>query len=97
MNQVYYNPDKKLLVITDRQAKPVAAYGGPIAARKYAQLHRRQLPANSRTDRQNELELCRSVLLNTTDLPPDIRAEYQKRYRMAKKQLEQKENSLIKS
>ena len=98
MNNAYFNHDKSMLVVTDEQFKPVVAFSGQIARRKYQQFKQRTAARPlSRKDLQTELDLCRSVLLNAPDLPPDIRADYQKRYRTAKKQLEQIENSLIKS
>ena len=97
MNNAYFNQDKSLLVVTDEQFKPVVAFSGQIARRKYEQFKKRTAKRKlSRKDLQTEIELCKSVLLNTTDLPNDLRADYQKRYRTAQKELEQLENSLIK-
>ena len=97
MNNVYYNPEKKLLVIKDRNDKPVKAYGGNIAVRKYQEMNKRtNTRLMTRTDLQAELELCKSVVLRSVNLPPDIQTDYQRRYRITKKRLEQIENSLSK-
>lgn len=98
MNNLYYNKVKRLLVVTDNRFKPVKAYGGAIAGRKYKELKKQMnQPRLSHKDLQTEIELCKSVLLKSQNLPAELRAEYQKRYRTAKKLLEQIENSLIKS
>jgi len=50
------------------------------------------------TDIQTEIDLCKSVLLNQPeDMPAEIIADYQKRYRRLKTLLEVKQNQLIKS
>ena len=93
----YFNRSKLLLVILNDNLQPVGGYGGNLAHKKYLELTRKKAVKPSRKDLMDELELCRSVLLNSVEIPPEIRSDYQKRYRTAKKQLEQLENELIKS
>ena len=93
----YFNRSKLLLVILNDNLQPVGGYGGNLALKKYRELTRKKAVKPSRKDLMDELELCRSVLLKSVNLPPELRADYQKRYRTAKKQLEQLENELIKS
>ena len=90
MEHVYYHKEKRLLVVTDTSGRVVAGFSGDIAERKYNAFSTAPMPYKplSRFDLQNEIELCRSVLLNNNNLPPDLRADYQKRYRKATRQLE---------
>ncbi len=86
----YYNKESRLLVMLNDELKPVAGFSGDIAERKYNAFSTAPMPYKplTRFDLQNEIELCRSVLLNNNNLPPDLRADYQKRYRQATRQLE---------
>jgi len=93
----YFNAEKRLLVLLDENYKPVMGYSGKIALDKYREVMVKPAKKPSRNDLLQEIELCKSVLLNQPDdLPADIRSDYQKRYRVAKKMLEQFENKLIK-
>ncbi len=87
----YYNKESRLLVMLNDELKPVAGFSGNIARRKYAELKRQR----SYTDIRTELELCKSVLLSNSNLPDDIRADYQRKYRQLKKAMEQTQNQLL--
>lgn len=92
----YFNKSKLLLIILNDNLQPVGGYGGNLALKKYRELTAKQPAKPSGTDLRNEIELCKLVLLNSVEMPPEIRSDYQRRYRTAKKQLEQLENELIK-
>jgi hypothetical protein len=90
----YYDKDKSLLILTDDNFKPYAAFSGNIGRQKYQEVKAQKL---SITDIKAELEICRSVLLQgPEDMAADIRADYQRRYRIVKNMLRQAENQLIK-
>jgi hypothetical protein len=86
-----YKKDDNLLILTDENYKPYAAFKGRIAKRKYQEIKAKV----SITDIRAELELCKSVLLNSPDLPADIRADYQRRYRRLKKAVATAQNELL--
>jgi len=91
----YYNQKTMFLVILNEQLQPVIGYSGKIAQRKYNEMTQK---TKSIKDIKDEMEVCRSVLLNRSDdTPAEIISDYQKRYRELKKQLELKENEQIKN
>jgi len=88
-----FNPDNNLLIITDENNKPVSACSGRRAIKRYREL---RMQKKSITDIKAEMELCKSVLLNSPeDLPVDIRADYQRRYRQLKKAVETAQTELL--
>jgi hypothetical protein len=92
MQNYYFNQEKSLLVLTDENYKPVKAFAGNIARKKFKEITVKP----SFQDLQKELELCKSVLLNSPeDLPADIRADYQRRYRQLKKAVETAQTELL--
>ncbi len=93
----YFNKSKLLLVLLNDNLKPIGGYGGNLALKKYHELTAKKPVKPSRIDLLNEIELCKSVLLNNIELPQDLRIDYQKRYRTAKKKLELIENKLVKT
>jgi len=90
----YYNKTTATLAILDKELRPVIGYSGNIAKRKYQELKNKK---TSLKDLKDEMDICKSILLNTPDLEPEIRASYQKRYRELKKSIEIEENKLIKT
>jgi len=92
----YYNKEKNLLVLTDENYKPIGAFSGKIAKKKHQEFKDKWVkkPLTCK-DLSDEIELCKSVLLNQTDMPAEIRADYQKRYRQAQAQLKILTNKLL--
>jgi len=88
----YYNKETSFLAILDENFNPVIGYSGNIAKRKYAELSSKK---PSITDLKAELELCKSVLLKSPELEPEIRMTYQRKYRKLKKAIEKAENELL--